>query len=100
MLCRQSCTLAVPQASTPSIALIPPVPTCRQRHKHLELKAVRKWARQILLGINYLHSKNPPIIHGDLRCDKVQTPVGTEEGLDCLIHEGVQASEVQQPRVT
>ncbi len=25
----------------------------------------------MLLGLNYLHSKNPPIIHGDLRCDKI-----------------------------
>ena len=43
----------------------------RQRHKHLELKAVRKWARQLLSGLEYLHSKSPPIVHGDLRCDKV-----------------------------
>ena len=43
----------------------------RQRHKHLELKAVRKWARQILSGLDYLHSKQPPVIHGDLRCDKI-----------------------------
>ncbi len=84
MLCRQSYTLALPLACTLIMALIPTVPACRQRHKHLELKAVRKWARQILLGINYLHSKTPPIIHGDLRCDKVQTPVGTGEGLDVM----------------
>lgn len=25
----------------------------------------------MLLGLNYLHTKNPPIIHGDLRCDKI-----------------------------
>ena len=43
----------------------------RQRHKHLELKAVRKWARQILSGLDYLHLKQPPVIHGDLRCDKI-----------------------------
>jgi serine/threonine protein kinase len=43
----------------------------RQRHKHLELKAVRKWARQILSGLEYLHAKQPPVIHGDLRCDKI-----------------------------
>jgi WNK lysine deficient protein kinase len=43
----------------------------RQKHKHLELKAVKKWSRQILQGLNYLHSKAPPIIHGDLRCDKI-----------------------------
>lgn len=43
----------------------------RQRHKHLELKAVKKWARQLLSGLDYLHAKDPPIVHGDLRCDKV-----------------------------
>ena len=43
----------------------------RQKHRHLELKAVRKWARQILSGLDYLHLKDPPVIHGDLRCDKV-----------------------------
>ena len=43
----------------------------RHRHKHLELKAVRKWGRQILAGLDYLHAKHPPIIHGDLRCDKI-----------------------------
>lgn len=26
---------------------------------------------QVLLGLHYLHSKSPPIIHGDLRCDKI-----------------------------
>lgn len=43
----------------------------RQRHKHLELKAVKKWARQILSGLDYLHTKEPPVVHGDLRCDKI-----------------------------
>ena len=43
----------------------------RQRHKHLELKAVKKWARQLLSGLEYLHGKEPPIVHGDLRCDKI-----------------------------
>ena len=37
----------------------------------MQLKAVKKWARQILLGLDYLHSMNPPIVHGDLRCDKI-----------------------------
>lgn len=25
----------------------------------------------MLQGLNYLHSKEPAIIHGDLRCDKI-----------------------------
>eukprot|EP00884_Botryococcus_braunii_P006023 jgi/Botrbrau1/15421/Bobra.43_2s0047.1 len=43
----------------------------RQKHKLVDYRAVRKWARQILTGLAYLHFKEPPIIHGDLRCDKI-----------------------------
>lgn len=34
-----------------------------------QLKAVKKWGKQILLGLDYLHGLN--IVHGDLRCDKI-----------------------------
>jgi WNK lysine deficient protein kinase len=44
----------------------------RNLHKHLDLKAVKRMARQILLGLKYLHSREPtPVTHGDLRCDKI-----------------------------
>uniref|UniRef100_A0A7S0RFX1 non-specific serine/threonine protein kinase n=1 Tax=Chlamydomonas leiostraca TaxID=1034604 RepID=A0A7S0RFX1_9CHLO len=43
----------------------------RNLHKHLDLKAVKRMARQILRGLEYLHSMQPPITHGDLRCDKI-----------------------------
>ncbi|XP_031282971.1 probable serine/threonine-protein kinase WNK7 isoform X2 [Pistacia vera] len=35
------------------------------------MKVVKGWARQILSGLNYLHSHNPPIIHRDLKCDNI-----------------------------
>lgn len=43
----------------------------RNQYKHLDMKAVKRMARQILRGLSYLHCKEPPITHGDLRCDKI-----------------------------
>ncbi|KAH9316977.1 hypothetical protein KI387_018746 [Taxus chinensis] len=43
----------------------------RKKHKHVDMKAVKGWARQILRGLLYLHSHNPPIIHRDLKCDNI-----------------------------
>nr|XP_043630219.1 probable serine/threonine-protein kinase WNK4 [Erigeron canadensis] len=43
----------------------------RMKHKLIDLKAVKNWARQILGGLVYLHSQEPPIIHGDLSCDNI-----------------------------
>lgn len=42
------------------------------KHKHLGLKAIKKWARQLLDGLRYLHNQaDGPLVHGDLRCDKI-----------------------------
>lgn len=35
------------------------------------MKAIKDWAKQILQGLVYLHSHNPPIIHKDLKCDNI-----------------------------
>ena len=32
---------------------------------------MKKWCRQILKGLAYLHSRQPPVIHRDLKCDNV-----------------------------
>jgi WNK lysine deficient protein kinase len=42
-----------------------------QEHKQLGADALRKFSRQILEGLEYLHIQDPPIVHGDLRCDKI-----------------------------
>ncbi|KAG0473236.1 hypothetical protein HPP92_015093 [Vanilla planifolia] len=43
----------------------------RRKHKHVDLKAIKNWARQILCGLEYLHSHKPPILHRDLKCDNI-----------------------------
>ena len=43
----------------------------RQKHRKVNIWAVKDWCRQILSGLLYLHSHNPPIIHRDLKCDNV-----------------------------
>ncbi|XP_031388507.1 probable serine/threonine-protein kinase WNK6 isoform X1 [Punica granatum] len=43
----------------------------RKKHKKVDTKAVKGWARQILMGLSYLHGQDPPIIHRDLKCDNI-----------------------------
>lgn len=43
----------------------------RKKHKHVSLMALKKWSRQILKGLNYLHTHDPCIIHRDLNCSNV-----------------------------
>ena len=34
-------------------------------------KIAKRWAVQILKGLEYLHSQDPPVIHRDLKCDNI-----------------------------
>ncbi|XP_059652682.1 serine/threonine-protein kinase WNK1-like isoform X2 [Cornus florida] len=43
----------------------------RQKHKRVNIRAVKHWCRQILQGLLYLHSHDPPVIHRDLKCDNI-----------------------------
>ncbi|KAJ4966731.1 hypothetical protein NE237_018580 [Protea cynaroides] len=65
-----------------------------KKHRKVDIKAEKGRARQILMGLDYLHSHNPPIIHEDLKCDnifingncgKVRIGDGStkDESLDC-----------------
>ncbi|CAA6653617.1 unnamed protein product [Spirodela intermedia] len=43
----------------------------RRRHRNVSLKALKKWSRQILRGLEYLHTHEPCIIHRDINCSNV-----------------------------
>ncbi|KAK1319451.1 putative serine/threonine-protein kinase WNK2 [Acorus calamus] len=43
----------------------------RKKHKHVDLRVLKNWSRQILQGLLYLHSHDPPVIHRDLKCDNI-----------------------------
>ena len=42
-----------------------------RKHRDVHLSAIKSWARQILRGLNYLHTNDPPVIHRDLKSDNV-----------------------------
>ncbi|KAH9652156.1 hypothetical protein WN944_002201 [Citrus x changshan-huyou] len=43
----------------------------RKKHRHVSVKALKKWSKQILKGLNYLHTHEPCVIHRDLNCSNV-----------------------------
>lgn len=52
----------------------PPTPPRRRylkRFKVMKPKVLRSWCRQILKGLLFLHTRTPPIIHRDLKCDNI-----------------------------
>ncbi|KAM7491669.1 hypothetical protein LguiA_034590 [Lonicera macranthoides] len=75
----------------------------RRKHKGVDIKAIKNWARQILKGLCYLHSLNPPIVHRDLKCDNVfvngnhaEVKIG-DLGFATILHEGVARSVIGTP---
>ncbi|KAL0198187.1 hypothetical protein M9458_006727, partial [Cirrhinus mrigala] len=42
-----------------------------KRFKEMKLKLLQRWSHQILKGLHFLHTRTPPIIHRDLKCDNI-----------------------------
>jgi WNK lysine deficient protein kinase len=42
-----------------------------QKLQNPSLKIIKRWSRQILKGLLYLHSLSPSIIHRDIKCDNI-----------------------------
>ncbi|XP_061523345.1 nuclear receptor-binding protein-like isoform X1 [Phycodurus eques] len=43
----------------------------KKNHKAMNEKAWKRWCTHILSALSYLHSCDPPIIHGNLTCDTI-----------------------------
>ncbi|XP_033973271.1 LOW QUALITY PROTEIN: serine/threonine-protein kinase WNK4-like [Trematomus bernacchii] len=41
------------------------------RFRQMKLKLLQRWSLQILKGLHFLHSRAPPVLHRDLKCDNV-----------------------------
>uniref|UniRef100_A0A3B4BGE3 Protein kinase domain-containing protein n=1 Tax=Periophthalmus magnuspinnatus TaxID=409849 RepID=A0A3B4BGE3_9GOBI len=45
--------------------------TYLRRFRQMKLKLLQRWSFEILKGLQFLHSRSPPIIHRDLKCDNI-----------------------------
>lgn len=45
--------------------------TYLRRFKKINQRVLKSWCRQILKGLLFLHTRSPPVIHRDLKCDNI-----------------------------
>ncbi|XP_034028633.1 serine/threonine-protein kinase WNK2-like isoform X3 [Thalassophryne amazonica] len=63
---REKCIVLVTELMTSGT-----LKTYLKRFKVMKPKVLRSWCRQILKGLHFLHTRTPPIIHRDLKCDNI-----------------------------
>ncbi|CAL9694118.1 unnamed protein product [Knipowitschia caucasica] len=62
----QRCTVLVTELMTSGT-----LKTYLRRFRHIRLKLLQRWSYEILKGLQFLHSRSPPILHRDLKCDNI-----------------------------
>ncbi|KAM9843762.1 uncharacterized protein ACBR49_012907 isoform 2-T2 [Aulostomus maculatus] len=60
------CTILVTELMTSGT-----LKTYIRRFRQMKLKLLQRWSFQILKGLHFLHSRCPPILHRDLKCDNI-----------------------------
>ena len=45
--------------------------TYLKRFKKINQRVLKSWSRQIIKGLHFLHTRSPPVIHRDLKCDNI-----------------------------
>lgn len=71
--------------------------------KYPRLKVIKYWCKEILKGLNYLHSLDPPLIHRDIKCDNIfinsnsgQIKIG-DLGYSCILKNDYAKSALGTP---
>ncbi|KAM4530105.1 serine/threonine-protein kinase WNK4-like isoform 2-T2 [Odontesthes bonariensis] len=60
------CTILVTELMTSGT-----LKTYLRRFRQMKLKLLQRWSLQVLKGLYFLHSRSPPILHRDLKCDNI-----------------------------
>ncbi|KAK2833945.1 hypothetical protein Q5P01_017834 [Channa striata] len=60
------CTILVTELMTSGT-----LKTYLRRFRQMKLKLLQRWSFQILKGLQFLHSRCPPVLHRDLKCDNI-----------------------------
>ncbi|KAL2535810.1 serine/threonine-protein kinase WNK8-like [Forsythia ovata] len=75
----------------------------RHRNSNIDVQTIKNWGRQILQGLQYLHSQKPCIIHRDLKGDNIFLDMTTGDvkigdfGLATIMQEGPLCTVVGTP---